>query len=139
MRKKSDDLSRTRANSPRFTRRTAIKGAALAAGAGIAGGVTGVLPNGLIGAARAASDDGPLRIGFQVHRTGIGATYGRWYERTTNAAVKLINDMGGIAGRPIELITEDDGTDPRRGAEVDRNWPASTESISFSAPSFRMS
>ena len=25
----------------------------------------------------------PIRLGFQVHRTGIGAAYGRWYERTT--------------------------------------------------------
>ena len=60
----------------------------------------------------------PIRIGFQVHRTGIGAAYGRWYERTTTAAAKLINETGGIAGRPLEIIAEDDGTDPKRGAEV---------------------
>lgn len=60
----------------------------------------------------------PVKIGFQVHKTGIGASYGRWYERTTEAAVKLINDGGGINGRMVELITEDDGTDPKRGAEV---------------------
>ncbi len=60
----------------------------------------------------------PIRIGFQVHRTGIGAAYGRWYDRTTNAAVRLINEAGGINGRPVEIIAEDDGTDPRRGAEA---------------------
>ena len=60
----------------------------------------------------------PIRIGFQVHRTGIGATYGRWYERTTTAAVKLMNEKGGIAGRPVEIVAEDDGTDPKRGPEV---------------------
>lgn len=60
----------------------------------------------------------PIRIGFQVHRTGIGAAYGRWYDRTTMAAVKAINDAGGINGRPVEIIAEDDGTDPKRGAEV---------------------
>ena len=60
----------------------------------------------------------PIRIGFQAHRTGIGAAYGRWYERTTSAAVKLINGGGGINGRPIEIISEDDGTDAARGAEV---------------------
>ncbi|MES2664671.1 MAG: ABC transporter substrate-binding protein [Pseudomonadota bacterium] len=60
----------------------------------------------------------PIRIGFQLHRTGIGASYGRWYERTAQAAAKLINDGGGIGGRPVELVFEDDGTDPKRGAEV---------------------
>jgi len=60
----------------------------------------------------------PLRFGFQVHRTGIGAAYGRWYERTTRAAVAEINATGGIAGRKVEIVAEDDGTDPRRGAEV---------------------
>nr|WP_246057800.1 ABC transporter substrate-binding protein [Arenibacterium halophilum] len=60
----------------------------------------------------------PIKIGFQVHRTGIGAAYGRWYDRTTQAAVKMINDGGGINGRMIEIVAEDDGTDPKRGAEV---------------------
>lgn len=60
----------------------------------------------------------PIKIGFQVHRTGIGAAYGRWYDRTTQAAAALINEQGGINGRPVEIIAEDDGTDPKRGAEV---------------------
>ena len=34
------------------------------------------------------------------------------------AAVKLINENGGIAGRQVEIVAEDDGTDPKRGAEV---------------------
>jgi len=95
------------------TRRSIIKGLGAAAGTGVA---SGLMP----GAMRyvQAQSSAPIKIGFQCHRTGIGAAYGRWYERTTNAAVKLINDAGGIAGRPIELIVEDDGTDPKRGAEV---------------------
>jgi len=60
----------------------------------------------------------PIKIGFQVHRTGIGAAYGRWYDRTTTAAAALMNEMGGINGRPVEIVAEDDGTDPKRGAEV---------------------
>ena len=39
-----------------------------------------------------AASSSPIKIGFQVHRTGIGAAYGRWYDRTTQAAVKIIND-----------------------------------------------
>ena len=51
-----------------------------------------------------AQSAAPIRIGFQVHRTGIGAAYGRWYDRTTTAAAKVINDAGGINGRPVEII-----------------------------------
>ncbi len=60
----------------------------------------------------------PIKLGFQLHRTGIGASYGRWYERTAQAALARINAGGGILGRPVEIIFEDDGTDPKRGAEV---------------------
>lgn len=60
----------------------------------------------------------PIKVGFQAHKTGIGAAYGRWYERTTMAAAKKINDEGGINGRKLEIVLEDDGTDPKRGAEV---------------------
>ncbi len=106
-------------DSLRVTRRTAFKAAGALAGAAAAGIAGGYVPGVATRPARAhAAGDRPIRIGFQVHRTGIGAAYGRWYERTTAAAVKLINETGGIAGRPIELITEDDGTDPKRGAEI---------------------
>ncbi|MES0065135.1 ABC transporter substrate-binding protein [Mesorhizobium sp. M0074] len=98
------DLSRSA-----LTRRTALKG--LAAGVGLA-----VAP-GFVRYSQAQSS-APIKIGFQSHRTGIGAAYGRWYEKTTAAAVKAINDSGGINGRPVDVIIEDDGTDPGRGAEV---------------------
>ncbi|MFO1209815.1 MAG: ABC transporter substrate-binding protein [Amaricoccus sp.] len=90
-------------------RRDVLKG--LAAGGALA--ATGLRP-GWVQAQSAA----PIRIGFQVHRTGIGAAYGRWYQRTAEAALKVLNDQGGIAGRPVEISFEDDGTDPKRGAEV---------------------
>jgi branched-chain amino acid transport system substrate-binding protein len=96
-----------------FSRRGLLKG--MGAGIGLAG-VAGALP-GIGGSGRALAAE-PLKLGFQVHRTGIGAAYGRWYERTTMAAVKSINEAGGIAGRPIEIVVEDYGTDPKRGAEV---------------------
>ena len=60
----------------------------------------------------------PIRLGFQLHRTGIGAAYGRWYERTAMAALQVLNQQGGINGRAVEIVFEDDGTDPKRGAEV---------------------
>ena len=91
------------------TRRSLIKGAA-------AGGALASMP-GFVPYVQAQSSE-PIKIGFQVHRTGIGAAYGRWYDRTTQAAAALINEAGGINGRPVEIVAEDDGTDPKRGAEV---------------------
>ncbi|NJM83364.1 MAG: ABC transporter substrate-binding protein [Tabrizicola sp.] len=80
--------------------------------AGAAGMLASAMPS-FVGAQGA-----PIRIGFQLHRTGIGASYGRWYERTAQAALKLINEGGGINGRPVEILFEDDATDPKRGSEV---------------------
>ena len=90
-------------------RRTVLKGAA-------AGGLLAAAP--LAARFASAQSSAPIKIGFQQHSTGIGAAYGRWYGRTTEAAVKMINDAGGINGRPVEIVAEDDGTDPKRGAEV---------------------
>ena len=94
----------------RLSRRSALK----LAGAGAASMFAGP---GFVRYAQAQSSE-PIKIGFQVHRTGIGAAYGKWYEQTTNAAVKLINEAGGISGRQVEIVAEDDATDPGRGAEV---------------------
>lgn len=107
-------MSVSKSKSPEVTRRSLLGTAALA-GAGVA---ATQLVDPVARVAYAAGSDEPIRIGFQAHRTGIGAVYGRWYERTTNAAAEYINNMGGIAGRPVQIVAEDDGTDPKRGADV---------------------
>ncbi|MFT4149273.1 MAG: ABC transporter substrate-binding protein [Paracoccaceae bacterium] len=89
-----------------MNRRQLLKGA----GAGLV--ASAALPGHVLG------QGAPVRLGFQLHRTGIGAAYGRWYERTAQAALKVLNEGGGIGGRPVEIVFEDDGTDPKRGAEV---------------------
>ena len=105
--------SRPGRGSSGLSRRRALTGLGIAAGAAA---VPSLWP-GFVRYAGAQSAQ-PIKIGFQVHRTGIGAAYGRWYERTTQAAAALINEAGGINGRPLEIIAEDDGTDPKRGGEV---------------------
>ena len=93
----------------KLSRRTALKGIGASAGLALAPGFVRYSQ---------AQSSAPIKIGFQAHRTGIGAAYGRWYEKTTNAAVAAINAAGGINGRPVEVVIEDDGTDPARGAEI---------------------
>ena len=89
-----------------ITRRSAL--GTLGASVG-AIGATSFLPN--VARMAHAQGSGPIRLGLQLHRTGIGSVYGRWYERVATAAVARINDMGGINGREVELIAEDDGTE----------------------------
>ena len=108
----------TATGGPKITRRGLLKAGAATAGAAAMAAPprsrpprSRAAPTRPAATLRSASD-------FQVHRTGIGATYGRWYERTANAAAAYMNENGGIAGRPVELVPEDDGTDPKRGAEV---------------------
>lgn len=106
-------MSDCKNTSKELSRRSVLKSFAL----GTATLASGSMIPGLQRYTQAQSSE-PIRIGFQMHRTGIGATYGRWYSRTSEAAVKRINESGGINGRPVELITEDDKTNPRIGAAV---------------------
>ncbi len=76
------------------------------------------LVQGAVGAAAATlllpriarSEDGPIRIGHQCDLTGALASTGYWRKKATDAAVKYVNENGGIAGRQIELITIDTET-----------------------------
>ena len=95
------------------TRRALTARRAVLAGLAAGAATTAVLPRFV-----QAQSSEPIRLGFQLHRTGIGAAYGRWYERTARAALEVLNAEGGINGRPVEILFEDDGTDPKRGAEV---------------------
>ncbi|WP_121062657.1 ABC transporter substrate-binding protein [Chachezhania antarctica] len=91
--------------------------------AGMGGAAALLAAPGLVGRARAQSGD-VIRLGAPFHRTGIGASYGRWYEQTAKAATALINEQGGINGMQVELVIEDDGTDPKRSVEVMEKFSA---------------
>ncbi|HXE85682.1 MAG TPA: ABC transporter substrate-binding protein, partial [Hyphomicrobiaceae bacterium] len=77
---------------PTVPRRIAVSRRTALQGLGAAGLATTAmhLSPGFVRYAEAQTSE-PLKLGFQVHRTGIGAAYGRWYERTVRAAVAEIN------------------------------------------------
>ena len=54
----------------------------------------------------------PIKIGGLFHLTGIGQIWGPLQQQPAILAVEEINAAGGVLGRPLELISEDDETDP---------------------------
>lgn len=53
----------------------------------------------------------PLKIGAIVSLTGTYAGLGQPEKNTLEMEVKRINEAGGVNGRPVEVIIEDDATD----------------------------
>src|SRR4029450_1301531 len=63
-----------------------------------------------------AQASGPLILGNHCELTGGFASWGYWHDKAAKAAVKLVNEQGGIAGRKVELVTEDTESNPATGA-----------------------
>lgn len=62
-----------------------------------------------------SKESGPIVIGHQCELTGGFSSWGYWHDKCANAAVKLINEGGGIAGRKLELAVEDTESNPAAG------------------------
>lgn len=63
-----------------------------------------------------AQASGPIILGNHCELTGGFASWGYWHDKAAKAAVKLVNEQGGIAGRKVELVTEDTESNPATGA-----------------------
>ena len=59
-----------------------------------------------------AQASGPIVIGHHCDLTGVISSWGYWHDKCAKAAVELINKGGGIAGRKVELATEDTESNP---------------------------
>ena len=64
---------------------------------------------------------GPIIIGHHCDLTGVISSWGVWHDKAAKAAVEIINQGGGIAGRKVELVTEDTESNPASGARKLRN------------------
>lgn len=93
-------VSSIRASSTPAVRRLARAAAALA----LAGSASGLL-------AQTAGKE-PIRIGLLLSVTGGLASVGLPEREGVLLAQKVINARGGVNGRPIELVSEDDGSSP---------------------------
>src|SRR6266700_2066042 len=90
-----------------FNRRRLLGGAAAVAG-------LSALPQG--GLAQSA----PIRIGTLTPLTGSGGPYGPVMVKAVKAVVDEVNGAGGVLGRKVELVSEDDQTNPEAGVRAAR-------------------
>ena len=77
---------------------------------GLAGGTAA-----LVGGRFAHAQSEALRIGVLTPLTGGGAVYGTTMSRMYALVADEINKAGGVAGKQIQLFTEDDQTNPDAG------------------------
>ena len=56
----------------------------------------------------------PIIIGLDQDSTGPGASYSNIAGKTIRLAVQDINDKGGVMGRPLQLVVENDESDPTK-------------------------
>ncbi|KAM9863260.1 branched-chain amino acid ABC transporter substrate-binding protein [Leucobacter sp. BZR 635] len=88
-------------------KRLATLGAIAAAAALVLSGCSG----GLAGGDGGGSSDGPIKLGMLAPFSGSEAAFGDYMKFGAQLAIDEINADGGVDGRDLELVTEDDGCD----------------------------
>ncbi len=66
----------------------------------------------------AAQAQAPIRIGTSASTTGSFAALGQNQLRGYQLCIKRANDKGGVLGRRLELITEEDKSDPATAVRI---------------------
>ncbi len=68
----------------------------------------------------ARAQPGPIPVGSITPQTGAGGSYGPPMLKAMAAVVADVNAAGGVLGRPLALISEDDETNPDAGVRAAR-------------------
>lgn len=68
----------------------------------------------------ATAQGAPIKIGTLTPLTGAGGPYGPVMVKAVKAVIDEVNAAGGVLGRKIELIAEDDQTNPEAGVRAAR-------------------
>ena len=62
----------------------------------------------------------PVTIGFFSHLSGNFAEYGASFKNAVELYLEQLDQKGGIEGRPVKLLVEDDRNSPQEAATVAR-------------------
>jgi branched-chain amino acid transport system substrate-binding protein len=93
--------------SHRISRRAFLEGGAAALALGVAPGV-------------ARAQGGVIRLGTLTPLTGAGGNYGPSMLKAMQWVAGEINAAGGVLGKKVELVSEDDQTNPEAGVRAAR-------------------
>ena len=69
---------------------------------------------------RAAAQGAPIRLGTLTPLTGAGGSYGPSMRKAIEWVTSEVNGAGGALGRKIELVSEDDQTNPEAAVRAAR-------------------
>ena len=97
-------------SKPRLIDRRQLLGASVLAGIGAT-----VMPR-----IAFSQGNGPIPIGTLTPLTGAGANYGGHMRDAVAGVIAATNEQGGILGRQIHLVSEDDQTNPDAGVRAAR-------------------
>ena len=75
--------------------------------------------------------NGPIPIGTLTPLTGAGANYGGRMRDAVAGVIAAANEQGGILGRQIHLVSEDDETNPEAGVAPHASLSMWTKSLPF--------
>ena len=76
----------------------------------VLGGLAGAAASQVMPRMTSAADGSTLRVGMVLPVTGPGADAGRFALDGAKLALDAVNKAGGVLGKPMELVTEDDQT-----------------------------
>lgn len=68
----------------------------------------------------AHAQSGPIKLGTLTPLTGAGGPYGPVMASTVKAVIDEVNAAGGVLGRQLALVSEDDQTNPEAGVRAAR-------------------
>jgi len=63
-----------------------------------------------------AKETGPIKIGLMGPMTGPWASEGQEMKQVVDLLAEQVNAKGGVLGRKVEVVSEDDGGDPKTAA-----------------------
>ena len=68
----------------------------------------------------ARAQGGPIKLGTLTPLTGAGGPYGPVMANCVKSVIEEVNGAGGVLGRQIQVVSEDDQTNPEAGVRAAR-------------------